>query len=191
MPNPKGNRTKMEPIRSLEDVKTIKKLLIDRPRDFALFVIGINTAFRASDLLNIKIGQVRHLKPGDDWETVERKTQKRRRITFNNACQKAVAQLLGTREYENDDFLFQGQRGRLTVATVNRLVKGWCQTINLKGNYGSHTLRKSFGYHQYRTFGVPLPDLMEIFNHSTQRQTLEYLCIQDDDIRRIYMTNEL
>ena len=191
MPNPKGNRTKMEPIRRLEDVKTIKKLLIDRPRDYALFVIGINTAFRASDLLNIKVGQVRHLKPGDDWETVERKTQKRRRITFNNACQKAVAQLLGTLEYENDDFLFQGQRGRLTVATVNRLVKGWCRALNLKGNYGSHTLRKSFGYHQYRTFGVPLPDLMEIFNHSTQRQTLEYLCIQDDDIRRIYMTNEL
>jgi hypothetical protein len=78
----------------------------------------------------------------------------------------------------------------LTVPSVHRLVKGWCRDINLKGNYGSHTLRKTWGYHQRVTFGVGLPELMVAFNHSTQRQTLDYLCVQPEEIKNIYQ-NEL
>ena len=78
----------------------------------------------------------------------------------------------------------------VTVQTTHRLVKSWCKVINLKGNYGSHTLRKTWGYHQRVTFGVDLPRLMVCFNHSTQRQTLDYLCIQPEEIKDVY-ENEL
>ncbi|WP_319780026.1 tyrosine-type recombinase/integrase [Maridesulfovibrio sp.] len=73
---------------------------------------------------------------------------------------------------------------------VNKLVKKWCAKLNLKGNYGSHTLRKTFGYQQRVAFGVDIPTLMEIFNHSNQAQTLEYLCIQPEEIKNVYL-NEL
>ena len=53
-----------------------------------------------------------------------------------------------------------------------------------------HTLRKTWGYHQRVTFGVDLPRLMVCFNHSTQRQTLDYLCIQPQEIKDVY-ENEL
>ena len=78
----------------------------------------------------------------------------------------------------------------LTAPSVHKLVKSWCSEINLKGNYGSHTLRKTWGYHQRVTFGVDLPRLMVCFNHSTQRQTLDYLCIQPEEIKDVY-ENEL
>ena len=71
------------------------------------------------------------------------------------------------------------------VPAFTNLVKGWCQDVNLKGNYGSHTLRKTWGYWQYKR-GVPLPLLMEAFGHATQQQTLGYLCIQSRDIKQIY-----
>ena len=83
-----------------------------------------------------------------------------------------------------------GQRGPLTVPSVSRLVKSWCRAINLRGNYGSHSMRKTWGYHQRVTFGTDIPRLMVCFNHSTQRQTLEYLCIQADEIKDVY-GNEL
>ena len=51
-------------------------------------------------------------------------------------------------------------------------------------------LRKTWGYHQRVTFGVDLPRLMVCFNHSTQRQTLDYLCIQPEEIKDVY-ENEL
>jgi integrase len=145
---------------------------------------------RASDLLRITAEQVDGLKPGDEIELKEKKTGKIRRITLNKACIKAIEGLLAEGKHEPQDILFKGQRGPLTVPSVHRLVKSWCAQINLKGNYGSHTLRKTFGYHQRVTFGVSLPILMQTFNHSSQRQTLDYLCVQDEEIKSIY-ENEL
>ena len=183
----KGSTIKVEPIRGLKDIKSIKRLLQDSPRDFCLFTLGINTNLRASDLLAITAGIVRNK---DELVLKEKKTGKERRITLNTITQKAIQRLLASRKYDDDDRLFQGQRGPLTVPTVNRLVKGWCKAINLKGNYGSHTLRKTFGYHQRVTFGRGLPELMTVFNHSTQKQTLDYLCVQPEEIKDIYL-NEL
>ena len=183
----KGSSIKVEPIRHLKDIKAIKRLLQDSPRDFCLFTLGINTNLRASDLLAITAGMVRN---EEELVLKERKTGKERRITLNTATQKAIQRLLDSREYDDEDRIFQGQRGPLTVPSVNRLVKGWCKAINLKGNYGSHTLRKTFGYHQRVTFGRGLPELMTVFNHSTQKQTLDYLCVQPEEIKDIYL-NEL
>ena len=186
----KGSSTKVDPIKSTRDIKNIKKLLADRPLDLALFTVGINTNLRASDLLRIKVKQVKDLAPHDEIVLNEQKTKKERRINLNKACIEAIQRLLASKAYSDEDYLFTGQRGPLTVPTVNAKVKAWCRAINLKGNWGSHTLRKTFGYHQRVTFGTDLPTLMEIFNHSTQKQTLVYLCVQPDEIRNVY-ENEL
>jgi integrase len=186
----KGSQIKVEPIRKKKDIQSIKKMLTDNPRNQALFIIGINTNLRASDLLSIKAGQVRDLKPGDSIQVKEKKTGKFRTITFNKACAQAIHKLLQTRPYEDGESLFVGQRGPLTVPSVIRLVKAWCKAINLKGNFGSHTLRKTWGYHQRVSFGTDIPRLMICFNHSSQRQTLDYLCVQPEEIKDVY-ENEL
>jgi integrase len=185
-----GSQIKVDPIRKRKDIESIRKLISDNPRDLTLFTIGINTNLRASDLLRIRVGQVRDVKAGDEIELKERKTGKSRRITLNKSCVQAIQRLLASRPYADEDLLFTGQRGPLTVPSVHRLVKGWCKMINLKGNYGSHSLRKTWGYHQRVTFGVDIPRLMVCFNHSTQRQTLDYLCIQPEEIKGVY-ENEL
>jgi len=186
----KGSQIKVEPIRDVKDIRAIKKLLDGNPMYSALFTLGINTNLRASDLLRITAGQVRGLKPMAEIELKEKKTGKTRRITLNKACVEAVTRLLASRNFDDDTPIFQGERGTLTVPSVNRLVKSWCKAINLKGNYGAHTLRKTFGYQQRVRFGVGLPELMVCFNHSTQRQTLDYLCIQPDEVRSVY-ANEI
>ena len=186
----KGSSIKVDPIKSTKHIQTIKKLLADKPLDYALFVIGINTNLRASDLLRIKVGQVKDLKPNDEISINEKKTKKPRRITLNKACISAIQQLLASKQFKDKDYLFTGQRGVLTVPTVNQKVKSWCKAINLKGNYGRHTLRETWGYHQRIAFGTDLPRLMVCFNHSTQRQTLDYVCIQPQEIRDVY-ENEL
>jgi integrase len=182
----KGSSIKVEPIKSKKDILTIKKLLADKPLDYALFTVGINTNLRASDLLRIKVKQVKDLKPNDEIVLNEKKTKKERRINLNKACIEAIKGLLASKEYSDEDYLFTGQRGQLTVPTVNAKVKAWCRTINLKGNFGSHSLRKTWGYHQRVSFGTDLPTLMECFNHSTQRQTLAYLCVQPEEIKNVY-----
>ena len=185
-----GRQIRVEPIKSLKDIETIKKLLADKPLYAALFTVGINISLRASDLLSIKVGQVRGLKPIDEITLVEKKTGKHRKINLNKTCIDAINRLLASRTYQNEDYLFIGQRGRLTVPAVNLMIKKWCKLIHLKGNYGSHTLRKTWGYIQRTHFGHSLPELVEVYGHATQRQTLTYLCIQPEEIKKIY-ANEI
>ncbi len=188
----KGSQIAVEPIKALKDIKAIKKVLSDNPRDLCIFTMGINTNLRASDLLSIKVGQVATLQPGEEFTLKEKKTGKARRITINNAVHAAIQKYLAEMPTDTPDaFLFRSQRGAvLTVPSLSRLVKGWCKLVNLKGNYASHSLRKTWGYHQRVTHNVGIPELMVCFNHSSQRQTLEYLCIQPEEIKSVYL-NEL
>jgi integrase len=183
---------KVEPIRNVKDIRSIKKLLSESPRDLALFVVGINTNLRASDILGLTIGQVHDLRIGDEIVLKERKTGKERRITVNAEVLDAITRLLESRRnggkvLDDAEPLFVGQRGRMTVPTLSRMVSQWCEAINLKGNYGSHSMRKTFGYHQRTRLNTSVAELMVMFNHSNQRQTLDYLCIQPDEIREAYL----
>ena len=184
----KGSKISVEPIRKKKDLNLIKKLLQDSPRNLCLFIVGINTNLRAVDLLSIRINQVKHLGPEDVLILKEKKTRKTRQVTLNVACISAIQDLIKSKKYHDDDFLFQSKRiGKpLSVPSFSQLVKKWCKEINLRSNYASHTLRKTWGYHQRVTFNVGIPELMVCFNHTSQKQTLDYLCIQPEEIKSVY-----
>ena len=185
-----GQPIKVDPIRKRKDILLIKKILADHPRNLAIFTLGINTNLRVSDLISLTVGQVRHLNAGDHFQTKERKTGKARQITVNNAVYEVLKCLLAnmSNTFDNEP-LFQSRKGgcALTVQTIHALVKNWCESINLKGNYGSHTLRKTFGYMHRTVHGTDIPTLMNMFNHSSQKQTLDYLGIQLEEIKDAYL----
>lgn len=187
----RGSHITVEPIRKVKDIRAIQQLLASRPRDLAMFLVGINTNLRASDLVRLTVGQVRLVRPMHDVLIYEKKTGKERRLTLNQACVDAIQALLATEDMRHagdGELLFQGKRGDgpMTTSYINRLVKRWCAAINLPGNFGSHTLRKTWGYHQRVRFGAGLPELMVAFNHSKQSVTLRYLGIQPDEVKSLY-----
>jgi len=186
----KGSIITVDPIKSLKKIQEIKNLLKNHPRNYAIFILGINTNLRASDLVKITAGQVRYLKPMDILFIREQKTKKLRRINLNKSCIEAIQNLLMRTDLEDYDILFKGIRGSLKPTSINALVKSWCKTVNLKDNYGAHTLRKTFGYIQRTVFNVKLPVLTQCFNHSSQEATLTYLCIQDEELENVY-ANEI
>ena len=185
----KGEKTRVEPITELKDIRSIKKMLHDNPRDPALLTMGINTNLRASDLCRISVGMVKDLKVGDELIIFEQKTGKERRINLNRDCVDVIQNLIGSFDpvRKDDSQLFRGRQGDINTVGVNYLVKKWCRMINLKGRFGSHTLRKTFGYHMRVQHSVSIPVLMTIFNHNSQKQTLDYLCVQPDELREVYM----
>jgi integrase len=189
----KGARIKVEPIRALVDIGRIKTLLAERPRDLTLFTMGINSPLRVSDLLALKLHQVGGLDPGDFLIIREQRTGRRLKIGLNRACCQAVARLIRDIDLTPADpswserHLFQSRRGGVLLASsVHRLVKSWCKHAGLIGNYGANSLRKTWGYHQFATFGTDLNRLMTFFNHATRRQTLDYLCLQPQDFKNIF-----
>ncbi len=179
---------RVEPIRSKRHIANIKRILADKPRDLCLFTLGINTAFRANELLALKVGQVRYLRVGDTITIKQRKTGKYRSVVVNANVVDALTTYLRQTPLSDEDDLFVGLRGRLTVPTVNRLVKTWCADVGLKGNYGSHSMRKTWGYWQ-RQNGADILNLVEAFGHATQRQTMAYLGLQPEDVMKLYELN--
>jgi integrase len=185
-----GSTLKVLPIRDKKGIGRIKKLLADKPRDRCLFVLGINTAYRANELLSIKVGQVRYLEAGNVLDLKQSKVSKYRMVTLNNSAIASVREWLDSKHgsgLDDDDYLFKSERAEvLEVSTVSKMVKQWCAWAGLKGQYASHTLRKTWGYWQRVERGTSIPLLMSAFGHKTQQQTLEYLCIQESEIANIY-----
>ena len=178
---------KVEPIRRLKDIQAVKQVLAGNPRNLALFTIGINTNLRAGELVQIRTAQVKGLAAGGAIELADENTGKRREVYLNSACVETIQALIETENLKDEDNLFQSQRGgALTATSINRLVKKWCDAVNLSGNYGAHTLRKTWGYHQYYTFKTDLSSLMAAFNHATQKQTAEYLDLQLNEADNLF-----
>jgi len=152
----KNSRITVQPIRDTRDIENIKKLLSTNTRDLLLFTMGINNGLRCGDLLKLTVNDVKDLKPGETLTIREQKTGKDNILMINKTTHKILKQFLGETKSGDGQFLFKSRKGDtpLTVGSVNSMVKDWCHAINLKGNYGTHSLRKTFGYIQRKKFGV-------------------------------------
>lgn len=185
----KGSSIKVEPIRDRDAIARIKAQLADNPRDLCLFTLGINTAYRANELLSISVGQVAHLGPGDRLDLKQSKNNRYRATTLNAAVTGSIATWLAVHPDPRPDaplFYSKKDRKALLVSTLSRMVKTWCRDAGLRGNYGSHTLRKTWGYHQRKTFGTHTVLLTWAYGHASEAQTLEYLCIQSEEITELF-----
>ena len=188
----KGSRITVDPIRRLKDIRAILKLLEGSPRDRLLFVMGVNNGIRTGDLLKLKVKDVEHLKAGDYITIKEGKTKKDNVLVVNKTVYKALKNYLDKFQPDGDGYLFESRKGKKPIQTkaVNKMIKNWTKAINLKGNYGAHTLRKTWGYIQRTKHGVGFEIICKRFNHSSPSVTMRYLGIQDKEVHETLM-NEI
>jgi len=187
----KGDNITVEPIRKIKDVQKIQKALEDNPRDLLLFTIGIQSGLRCGDLLKLRVDDVKGIKVGGTLKIIEGKTRKENVLAINKAIHKALGNYIHTMKPEGHEFLFKSRKGYnnpLTIQSVNALVKKW--TKKIKGNYGAHSLRKTWGYHQRINYGVGWEIICERYNHSNPAITMRYLGIEKKEVTNILM-NEI
>lgn len=185
----KGITKTVEPIRRLKDIRAISRLLEESPRDHLLFVMGTNNGLRTGDLLRLKVKDVRFTTPEDSIFIIEQKTKKKNVLKINKMVFKSLQTYLDIVNPEDDDYLFASRKGgaALTIPSVNRLIKSWTDQINLKGRYGAHTLRKTWGYIQRMQFGTPFEVICKRYLHSNPAVTMRYLGIQDKEVDDILL----
>ncbi len=188
----KGSRITVDPIREVADIKAILELLKNKPRDYLLFTMGINNGLRSGDLLRLKVKDVRNLQSGNTITIREQKTRKDNYLVINQSVYKAITLYLDSVNLKDSDFLFISRKGSgpLTISSVNNLVKKWTDSVNLLGNYGAHSLRKTWGYIQRTVHNVSFEVICKRFNHSNPSITMRYLGIQDSEVNAALM-NEI
>ena len=187
----KGSRIAVDPIRQIKDIKAISKMTSGNPRDHLLFVMGINNGLRACDLVRVKVGDFRYLKVGQTLTIKESKTGKDNILVVNKTVYKALQTYLEAVRPDDDAYLFASRKGEshLQSQAVSKLVKKWTRAINLKGNYGAHTLRKTWGYIQRTMHGVGFEIICKRYNHSSPAITMRYLGIQDKEVHGVLMND--
>ena len=178
----RGRVLTTEPLKSMDDVAKVRAVLKDDPRGFALFCIGVNSALRASDILNLKRKDLK----GNEVFVREMKTGKLRRIPLNELTVNAINAYLATRA-DTYEWLFVGQRGQMTHGYLGKLVREWFSAAGIDAtNVACHSLRKTFVRLNHEVFGVTLGTLMVALNHSTERQTLAYCGLTAEDVEKAY-----
>jgi integrase len=175
----------VQPIRDKRKILAIKKVLSDNPRNLLLFTLGINSALRVSDLLDLRVGDVVESsgKIRECLEVKERKTGKTKRFELNKSVRKAIRQFLNKSECRLSDYLFQSREGvnkPITRQQAHRILSEAARTVGIRDRVGTHTLRKTFGYHALRA-GVSVSLLQWMLNHSSQAITLSYVGFTEDD----------
>lgn len=185
----KGAAIKVDPIRDISVIAHIKASLLHarQYRNHALFCLGINTAWRANELLSLRVEHIQHLRAGDTLELKQPKTGRYRATPINSAAYEAID--IWLRHYSAPRYapLFPSVRGgRLGVPALCNLVKRWCSDARAVGHFGSHSLRKTWGYQQRVKFGAPLSLISQALGHFSERQTLAYIGIEPAEITGLY-----
>ena len=171
----------VEPIKNTRDINKIKQYLYgkENKRDYCIFVVGINVGLRAGDLLSLKINDVTDGNTMFDTVTIkEQKTGKTRNFALNKNAKEAIQLYIDSlADYELNDYLFKSRKGgHLGVRPLHHIIKTLTKDLGIKGNFGTHTLRKTMAYHRYIN-NVPLETLQKLLNHSSSAITLRYIGI--------------
>lgn len=196
----KGVRYEVIPFKNKKDIEKVKQFLMGKQdkRDFALFVVGINIGLRTQDLVSLRVSDVSSSRTSIHRmvQVIEQKTGKLRTFELNDVAVAALKLYLNSlSEYDPNGWLFPSRKanvkeGHLTVDAVRRIIKDFCKELNIVGNYGAHSLRKTFGYWVYisgvQKNPLTLVTLQRIFNHSSQTTTMRYIGIESSEISNIY-----
>lgn len=196
-----------EPIKNMDDIFAISRYLIQngRYRDNMLFIVGINFGLRASDLRMLRFNNLinTNFTFKDSFPVFEKKTRntrkrkKNRYITINTAVVEAVTLFLqNTPNVSLSDYMFRSESNRggnlnepLSVKSIDRILKGIATDLNINVKMSTHTLRKTFCYHQMlmsHNSSRKLMLLQKMLNHSSPAQTLDYIGITTEEIDEAY-----
>ena len=175
--------TTVEPIRNVEDIRKLEKFFKKKKgkRDLLFFTMGINWGLRISDIVALNVGDVK----GKTYvQIIEQKTDKQKKMFVNEKLKPMIAEY--TKGKNNSEALFVTIFGnRLDRFSAYHILKDACKAVGLEEKIGTHTLRKTFGYHHYKKF-KDIALLQKIFNHSSSSITQRYIGIEQDEIDQSY-----
>lgn len=187
------------PIKSIEDIQRISNYFLNtgsidwvRYRNNMMFMVGINTGLRISDILSLRIEDVLDGDKVRDYIIIyEQKTKKYHKVFMNDVAKKSIMDYLGhSPTYDTNSFLFRSKKGEmLDTRSAHKILKSMSRDLSLPYNVGTHTLRKTFAYwtiKMHSNDGDILTSLQSMLNHSDQRVTFRYANIDQDTQDEIY-----
>lgn len=169
----------VEPIRDGKKVEDISICLRNQnERNYIMFILGIYSGLRISDILQLRIKDVKNR----DYVNIrEQKTGKQKIFQINTFLKKELKSFCEARDL--NEYLIKSRQNKnraLSRAMAYEIIRkaGYQNGIT---NLGTHSMRKTFGYHFYQRY-KDVVTLQKIFNHADPSVTLHYIGIEQGDI---------
>ena len=169
------------PIKDKEKIAQMKKILSSNKRNLLLFNLGINSGLRVSDILALDIKDV---KDKTFIELREQKINKYKQFPINERIQKDIKDFIQDKDIDEPLFLSQ-KDNRLSRVQSYKILRKAAKEVGIDVHIGTHSLRKTFGYHHYKQFD-DIVLLQKIFNHSSPSVTLRYIGMEQEIIDESY-----
>ena len=174
----------VDPIKDIESINAMKEILKQHSqRDLLLFVFGINTGLRVSELLSLKVEDVSDGAIVKEFLYIsDEKNDERKAYYINNSVKNVLEKYLEDLDLKGSDYLFKSKKNAqpITRQQAYRIINHAAKEVGIPGRIGTHTLRKTFGYHAYRK-GIAISILMSIYHHHSPAETLRYLGIDKNE----------
>lgn len=201
-----GERQTVYPIKTHKDIIAMANWLYEHKNNkyVLAFTLGINLGLRANELLDLKMnqvfspdGSVRLIEDEEDTsdgiDIYQSKTKKHRTVFLNAACKDALEWAFPIKGayLHSERYLFPSREGgAIQVGTFRKVLKEAAAACGLKQNIGTHTCRKTWGWHQYKynseKANLDITMLQRAFGHSSPEVTLRYLGITDEEDKALY-----
>ena len=201
-----GERQTVYPIKTHKDIIAMANWLYEHKNNkyVLAFTLGINLGLRANELLDLKMnqvfspdGSVRLIEDEEDTsdgiDIYQSKTKKHRTVFLNSACKDALEWAFPIKGayLHSEEYLFPSREGgAIQVGTFRKVLKEAAAACGLKQNIGTHTCRKTWGWHQYKynseKANLDITMLQRAFGHSSPEVTLRYLGITDEEDKALY-----
>ena len=180
-----------QPIRDANRIRELAGYYLQKGqlRNYALIILGVHTALRISDLLRVTWDDVYDFENccvRARVDVTERKTGKTKSIALNKAVTKALS-LFASFSARSGCFLIENPRTGRAISRIQayRLIRAASEALRFKDRVSCHSLRKTFGYHAWKSGTLPVV-IMDIYNHSSLAVTRRYLGVSQDDKDDVY-----
>jgi site-specific recombinase XerD len=173
----------VEPIKDIESINKMKAVLWqESKRNYLLFVLGINTGIRIHDLLNLQVKDVWDGDKAKDFLIVGTETA----IYLNHNVREALNSFLSGYDLSGNDFVFNTRKSDRPMSRQHayRIINQAAKEAGIQDKVGTHTLRKTFGYHAYNK-GIAISLIQAIYGHSSPSETLKYLGIDHEEQKKL------
>ncbi|MDQ0091192.1 integrase [Paenibacillus anaericanus] len=174
----------VNPIRDMETIQAMKEELRKHSiRDLLLFVLGINTGISLLDLLNLTVQDVWDGQNAKQFLYIkDEKTKEEKAYYLNSQIGKILNEYLSSNDWKAEDYLFKSKKDcrPITRQQAYRIINHSARVVGISEKIGTHTLRKTFGYHAYYK-GVAISILKSILHHHSTAETLKYLGVDRNE----------
>ncbi|WP_077210580.1 tyrosine-type recombinase/integrase [Bacillus dakarensis] len=172
----------MKTVDAIKDVKKINEmkhfLMSKSDRDYCLFLFGINTGIRIQELLNLRVHNVKTEKEEISYFLSPLK-ELNPPVYLNTQVREAIQRCIDEGRLHSEDFLFKSKKTSEAISRQQayRIINEAAKQAGIEGSVGTHTLRKTFGYHAYRK-GIAISLIQKRLQQSSSSETIQYLGLE-------------